>query len=210
MTIQTAVIGSMASAGRNKGEAITLLIIALWVNIPMSVLNFAMVSLGLENQEDMYVLDDHRINQPLTLPSGISAGLLSTCRLTGGALASAVYSTIQLSRFGEVLPGKIESIARETEFSGSLSLLIAAAKLNTAAAYAKVPGITTAVVAAANTAVQDAYIDAFKLVYLVAIAFGSVAILIALITKPIDPAKKTNERAIRLENEVTKVITTNA
>jgi hypothetical protein len=53
MTIQTAVVGSMSTAGRNKAEAIALVIIALWVNIPMSVLNFAMVSLGLQNQEDM-------------------------------------------------------------------------------------------------------------------------------------------------------------
>ncbi len=53
MTIQTAIIGSMASAGRNQTQAIILVIIALWVNIPMSVLNFAMVSLGLQSQEDM-------------------------------------------------------------------------------------------------------------------------------------------------------------
>jgi hypothetical protein len=53
MTIQTAVVGSMASVGRDKAQAIALVIIALWVNIPMSVLNFAMVSLGLQNQEDM-------------------------------------------------------------------------------------------------------------------------------------------------------------
>lgn len=53
MTIQTAIVGTMASTGRSKGQAIALVIITLWVNIPMSVLNFAMVSLGLKNQEDM-------------------------------------------------------------------------------------------------------------------------------------------------------------
>lgn len=53
MTIQTAVVGAMASAGRDKVQAIILVVITLWVNIPMSVLNFAMVSLGLENQVDM-------------------------------------------------------------------------------------------------------------------------------------------------------------
>lgn len=53
MTIQTAVVGAMASAGRNQTQAIILVVITLWVNIPMSALNFAMVSLGLENQADM-------------------------------------------------------------------------------------------------------------------------------------------------------------
>jgi hypothetical protein len=53
MTIQTAVVGAMASSGRNKAQAIVLVVITLTVNIPMSVLNFAMVSLGLENQMDM-------------------------------------------------------------------------------------------------------------------------------------------------------------
>jgi hypothetical protein len=53
MTIQTAVVGAMSSAGRNKVQAIILVVITLTVNMPMSVINFAMVSLGLENQVDM-------------------------------------------------------------------------------------------------------------------------------------------------------------
>ena len=53
MTIQTAVVGAQASAGRNKVQALILVIITLWVNQPMSGINFAMVSLGLKNQVDM-------------------------------------------------------------------------------------------------------------------------------------------------------------
>lgn len=53
MSIQTAVVGAMASAGRDKVEAIILVVITLWVNMPMALLNFAMVSLGLEDQADM-------------------------------------------------------------------------------------------------------------------------------------------------------------
>lgn len=53
MTIQTSLVGAMASAGRNKNQAIALVVLITTVNIPMSVLNFAKVSLDLKNQGDM-------------------------------------------------------------------------------------------------------------------------------------------------------------
>ena len=53
MTIQTAMVGAMASDGRNKAQAIVLVLITQIVNIPMTVVNFGMVSLGLKNQVDM-------------------------------------------------------------------------------------------------------------------------------------------------------------
>lgn len=86
-------------------------------------------------------------------------------------------------------------------FSGNLDALVAAATLNTAAAYKKVNGITPGVITAVTTAVEDAYIDAFRLVYLVAIAFGCVAILLALTAKGVPASRKTNSRAVQLENE---------
>lgn len=53
MTLQTAVVGAMASDGRNKAQAIVLVLITSTVNIPMTVVNFGVVSLGLEDQLDM-------------------------------------------------------------------------------------------------------------------------------------------------------------
>jgi hypothetical protein len=44
-------------------------------------------------------------------------------------------------------------------------------------------------------------VDAFKLVYLVALAFGGLAIIAAAFTKTIPKEKKTMQRAIHLENE---------
>ncbi|OQV10594.1 hypothetical protein CLAIMM_14571 [Cladophialophora immunda] len=188
ITVQTAVVGAMASAGRDKVEAIILVVITLWVNIPMSVLNFAMVSLGLQNQVDV----------------GVSSGLLSTSRLAGGAIATAIYSSIQTSRFAEVLDHNVLSAAASHGFHGNQTTLVIAAHNNTAAAYKLVPGMTSAIQNATMAAVDDSYIESFKLVYLVGIAFGAVAIGLALISKPIDKAKKTRERAVTLENEPVK------
>lgn len=64
--------------------------------------------------------------------------------------------------------------------------------------------MTGAIQNATKAAIQESYLASFKLVYLVGIAFGCVAIGLALISKPIDKAKKTNARAVILENELVK------
>jgi hypothetical protein len=133
--------------------------------------------------------------------SGVSAGLISTSRLAGGAIATAIYSSIETSHYASVIPGKINEAAISSNFTGSVSALLAASVTNTAAAYNKVAGMTPLVMAAAETAVQDAYIDAFRLVFLVSIPFGCVAIVMALIAKPIAAHMKTDHRAVILENE---------
>lgn len=53
MSIQTALVGAMSTAGRNKHQAIALVLLINTVNMPMSVLNFAKVTLDLKNQMDM-------------------------------------------------------------------------------------------------------------------------------------------------------------
>lgn len=53
MTIQTAIIGAMSSVGRNKTQAIVLILLFGCANQPISVLNFGMISLHLEDQADM-------------------------------------------------------------------------------------------------------------------------------------------------------------
>jgi hypothetical protein len=79
--------------------------------------------------------------------------------------------------------------------------LIAAAKLNTAAAYAKVPGITPAIVLQAGHAAKLAWVDSFKLVWYVALAFGALSITAACFTRSIDPGQMNSSRAVILENE---------
>jgi hypothetical protein len=79
--------------------------------------------------------------------------------------------------------------------------LIEAAAVNTAVAYDKVPGITAQIVSASQFAVKLAYVQAYRVVYYTALGFAVLAILSALLVPNVDPAKKTLEKAVILENE---------
>lgn len=87
---------------------------------------------------------------------------------------------------------------------GLLKALVAAAQVNTAAAYNKVAGVTPQLVALATDAAKQSYVKGFSLVYLVAIAFGVVATVAAAFTVSTDRGKKNNARAVIMKNEVEK------
>jgi hypothetical protein len=84
-----------------------------------------------------------------------------------------------------------------------MSALITAAKLNTAAGYKKVPDITPEIIAKAGFAAKLAWVDSFKLVWYVALAFDGLSIMAACCTKGFDPKQMGNKRAVILENEKT-------
>lgn len=163
-----------------------------------------MISMGIDNQVDMYVKTkaSHR-NDVLTSTSGLANGLASTFRLMGGAVATAIYSAILANQFASKLPTTMAPVISQYNIPASVAPdLIAAAALNTPDAYAEVPGgVSDSVIAAAGMAVKYAYVDAFRLVYLVALAFGGLAIIAASFTKTIPKESKTNQRAIHMENE---------
>lgn len=121
----------------------------------------------------------------------------------GGAVATAIYSAILANRFAAQLPNKMAPVIQNYDVpAAAVPDLLQAAALNTADAYEALPSsITPSILAATQMAVKYAYVDAFKLVYLVAIAFGCLAITAAAFTKTIPKSRKTLERAIRLENE---------
>ena len=108
------------------------------------------------------------------------------------------------NRLDEVLVQKITKVAEGFGLSQSAEkALLAAAEVNTDSAYATVPGITDDVTAASQMAVKLSYVEAFKLVYLVSLAFGGLAIIAAFSTRSTDSKRKTNERAVVLKNEAT-------
>jgi hypothetical protein len=73
----------------------------------------------------------------------------------------------------------------------TLTKLIAAARLNTAAAYRAVPGITPAVQAAASLGNKQAYLSGAHLSYQVALAFGLVGVVAAFFIPTVDRRKYT-------------------
>ncbi len=115
-----------------------------------------------------------------------------------------MYASIVDNQFADLRPKQIQQAVSETNFdSANLGALIKAASVNTAAAYAKVPGITTQITLASQYAVKLAYTQSFKVVYHTALGFAVLAIISALLISDTDPAKKTLEKAVYLENERT-------
>ncbi|KAF2264088.1 MFS general substrate transporter [Lojkania enalia] len=187
---QTALIGSLASVGINdKAQAIATVVIVAACNLPPSPLSFGMVSLGLDDQNDI----------------GVAVGLISTFRLIGGAVATSIYVSIYTSRYQSNIAPTLQRMIQNTGFSGSFSSLLSATALNTPAAYANVPGINPETVQAAMMAVKGTYVGAFKMVYLIAIAFGAVAIASALSTRSVKKINKSDAQAVRLETEKKEV-----
>ena len=131
----------------------------------------------------------------------MSLGLVSTSRLIGGAVAGAIYTSIYTNRFADVIPGVLRDRVTEAGYTGSFDALLAAAKVNTAAAYAKVADVTPEIISTSRAAVKDAYITSFRLVFLVAIAFGAIAICSALMTRSVPLENKHSRRAVVMETE---------
>jgi hypothetical protein len=100
------------------------------------------------------------------------------------------------------MPDMVVSAAKSSGFTGSVSKLLDAAKLNTAKSYSVVPDITNTTITATQLAVKEAHVKAYSLIYLVAISFGCVAILSSLSIKGIDNSQRSKEVAARLENDM--------
>ena len=189
MIAQTALIGSLASVGvQDKAQAIVTIVLGAAMVTPPQLVSFTMLSLTLDDQNDI----------------GIAVGLAGTFRLLGGAIATAIYSAILSSKFSEVISDKMVDAIRDSGATYSDSLLqalVKAASTNTAAAYKAVQGSTPALQAAAALATKFAYVDAFSLVYLIAIAFGAVATAATFLTVNTDMKLKTMQRAVYLRGE---------
>ena len=82
--------------------------------------------------------------------------------------------------------------------AASLAKLIGAAKLNTAAAYKAVPGITPQIQAASVHANREAYLTGAHLSYEVALAFGLCGCIAAFFITSIDGRKYT-KRTVALQ-----------
>jgi hypothetical protein len=185
-TLQTAFTGALASVGlHTQGITIFFLLVAGTCATATNIMVFGTVSLLLDDQEDI----------------GVSIGLVSTFRLIGGAVAGAIYTSIYSNRYKSEIPAILLDQASKAGYSGSFEALLTASKANTAKAYNAVAGMTPQVLAASQLAVKEAYIQAFRLVFLVAIAFGAVAIASALMTRSVPIENKHSKRAVIMENE---------
>ncbi|KIX03612.1 uncharacterized protein Z518_07165 [Rhinocladiella mackenziei CBS 650.93] len=107
---------------------------------------------------------------------GVATGLTGTFRATGGSIAIAIYTSIINQQSSNNL---VPSVSEATVKAGlpptsvpSLLQALQAMLSGTGAAPPSVPGLTPAVVVAAEDAVKTVYSNAYQLVYLVSITFG--------------------------------------
>jgi hypothetical protein len=125
---------------------------------------------------------------------GVSAGLIGTFRSAGGSVGNAIFSTILNSIINKQLGPRIAAAAIASGFSPSeLGTLIPAVIENAVGvpeAFANVPGVSSAVIAATSQALKDAYAYAFRKVFLSTIPFGVIGLIAAWFVK--DPSHLLN------------------
>ena len=131
---------------------------------------------------------------------GLVVGTIGSFRSLGGALAQAIYLTVLDNKLAAEIPNKVSAAALAAGLPvTSLPALFEALAAETAAAFAKVPGITKAIIGAVEIAQVDAYATSFRYVYYTCIAFGGFGLITALfIVKNVD-AEMTDFVAKKLE-----------
>jgi hypothetical protein len=126
--------------------------------------------------------------------SGTAAGLAGTSRLLAGAVATAIFSNVTNNKYGSTLPNQVKSNLSPFDLpADTITKLITAAKLNTAAAYKAIPGITPSIQAAATLANKEAYLTGAHLSYQVALAFGLCGVIAAFFIPTVDDRKYTKK-----------------
>lgn len=102
-------------------------------------------------------------------------------RFIGGSIGYAIYFNIFENKIAAVLPTLVETAAIAAGLApAEIPALIGDLVAQNITAIEAIPGITPTIIEAATAAVTEAYVQAFKKVYLVSIAFGGAAIIASL------------------------------
>lgn len=104
-----------------------------------------------------------------------------SARLIGGSIGYAIYYNIFENKLAAVLPATVGAAAAGAGLPlAEIPALVGALVAKNITAIALLPGITPAIIQAAEVAVEGSFVEAFKRVYLVSIAFGGSAVLASL------------------------------
>ncbi|KIW78953.1 hypothetical protein Z517_08793 [Fonsecaea pedrosoi CBS 271.37] len=132
---------------------------------------------------------------------GFAGGMLSLFRFGGGAVGTAVYSSIFSSRSADKVPAYVAAAALRNGLpSSSVDQLLGAMLTATGGPVTDVPGYTAEIGVAVSHAVKSAYVASFRYVWLSSIAFGAVSLICTIFVK--DLSHQLNDTvAIRLQKE---------
>jgi len=123
---------------------------------------------------------------------GLAVSFVGAIRSLGGSIAVTVYTAILNNRLSTTLPAAIGPAAQAAGYKGALPAIVAAAK---AGKLAKLPGVSTELIAAVTAVLPGAYAAAFKTVYLASLGFGGIALIGASLSK--DPKKHLTDSVHR-------------
>jgi hypothetical protein len=98
------------------------------------------------------------------------------------------------NKYASTLPKQVMSNLSPFDIPAeTITKLITAARLNTAAAYKAIPGVTPAIQAATTLANKQAYLTGAHLSYQVALAFGLCGVIAAFFIPTVDDRKYTKK-----------------
>ncbi|KAH6973092.1 fungal trichothecene efflux pump, partial [Ilyonectria sp. MPI-CAGE-AT-0026] len=191
IALQTGCVGALSTSTIDNPVKSIVLTVIVSMTTALVMLNcFVLVGFGIVDQNDI----------------GTAAGLAGTARLIAGAIAVAIFGNVTNGRYATSLPVRVpEEISGLGFNEENLASLLIAARLNTPAAYAAVPGITAEVQAAATRGNQLAYLDGAHLSYLIAMAFGIVGCIAAFWIPSIDRRKYT-KKTVALQEQDRKIL----
>ena len=134
---------------------------------------------------------------------GLAYGIIGQFRCAGGAMGTAIISTIVNGKVGTTMPTYLIDAVAPLGLpnpQSAVPLFIAAFTSGDLALTAAIPGISPEIVAAAQSAFQYGYAYAFRIAYLAIIPFGVVATVCGCFV--LDPSKYlTRHVAVRLQHE---------
>jgi hypothetical protein len=99
---------------------------------------------------------------------GVAVGLAGTARFVGGAIATAIYSTVLSNKVAEVLPTNVAVAVIPLGFKQqNLASLIEGLMSGSEVELLAVAGISAPVILAASNAVKESYVEGFRHVTLI-------------------------------------------
>jgi MFS family permease len=183
------------------GIALQTLFTALFALITPNTIPMALVFQLLANIPFAWITLCCYVTAGLHVPQrdlGLALGLIGTFRFLGGAIGTTVFSTILNNKAATSIPARVIAAIEPLGYPvADVPALIAAL---TAGTTSMLSHTSTQVIAAASSAMQFGYGDAFRLTWLISIPFGVIACGLAAFVR--DPSPYfTAHTAVILEKE---------
>lgn len=174
--------GLMATVSLNSnGSSTAFVALAMGMTTGLSTLAISMIQCGVPHA---YI--------------GVATAIVTTVRAVGGAIATTIYVTILDNQLGVKIPKyAVPPLTAGGVAVSEIPAILTALSdsLDTSPALTSLP---PKVLAAAVEGLKQAYVSSFRIVYLIAIAFGALATFISIFAADVDHLM-TRELDIKLD-----------